>query len=193
MPFKLPYLLLTLSTIFCLFSCNEKRSSGSGIQELDTISFSELSRKSYAYLNEQQKIADSIYKISSYQNWYFDQVSGELTFSDSGTKKIIIDYEDVGSLSFKSNTWLWSWDNTSVENKIKSEIVSVRDYGIKRKFSKLKDPKWKADEYDSWEMAAISAYLLKARGAYRVPSKDSSLLIFMIYKNIKWADSLNVH
>jgi hypothetical protein len=140
-------------------------------------------------LNEQQEISDSLYKISTYQNWYYDQITGELTFSDSNVKKLVIDYEEVGSLSFKSNTWLWAWDNPNVEQKVKSEIRKTKDFGVKRRFGKLTNGKWKADEFDSWEMTAIASYLLKAKGAYRVPSKDSLLYIFMIYKNIKWADS----
>lgn len=192
MTFKQPYLLIVFISFF-FFSCNEKKEYNLNNSELDTISFVELSIKSYEYLNEQQKFSDSLYKISSYENWFFDQTKGELTFSDSGIKKLIIDYEDVGSLSFKSNTWLWSWDNPTVEQKIKSQLSLVKDYGIRRNFRRLKIPKWQADEYDSWEMTAISAYLLKAKGAYRVPSKDSSLRIFMIYKNIRWADSLKSH
>lgn len=161
--------------------------------ELDTISFSSLSQKSYDYLNEQQIISDSLYDISGYQNWFYDQNTGELTFSDSGIKKLIIDYEEVGSLSFKSNTWLWYWGNPHLEQKIKSEIGTVREFGIRRDFEKLINAKWNADVYDGWEMTAIASYLMKAKGAYRVPSKDSLLLSFMIYKNIRWADSLNMH
>ena len=168
---------------------NSGRTSGLTTTESDTISFKDLSKKAYDYLNKQQDTCNSVYKIGDYQDWYYDQYTGELTFSDDGVKKIIVDYEEVGSLSFKSNTWLWSWGNPNLEKKIKSEIVKVRDIGRKRGFEKLTDPKWTADEYDGWEMTAIAAYLLKAKGAYRVPSDDSMLYSFMIYKNIRWVDT----
>ncbi|WP_301929534.1 DUF6882 domain-containing protein [Ferruginibacter sp.] len=160
--------------------------------ELDTISFENLSKKAYEYLNKQQDICTNVYKIGGYQDWYYDQFTGELTFSDKGIKKFIIDYEEVGSLSLKSNTWLWAWENPNLEEKIKSKIGLVRDYGQRRQFEKLINPKWTADQFDGWEMTAIAAYLMKAKGAYRVPSKDSLLYSFMIYKTIRWVDSTKI-
>ncbi|MBO9659736.1 MAG: hypothetical protein J7527_13020, partial [Chitinophagaceae bacterium] len=117
--------------------------------------------------------------------------AGELTFSKNKIKKLIIDYENVGSVSFKSNTWLWAWDNPHLEEKIKSEITMVKRYGETRNFEKLITPKWTADEYDGWEMTAIGAYLMQAKGAYRVPSSDGSLYSFMLFKEIRWADGVN--
>ncbi|HEY6505994.1 MAG TPA: hypothetical protein VIZ28_18595 [Chitinophagaceae bacterium] len=186
------------STIFFLFvtltfvlSCRNisTKAMVEGKPELDTILFETLSKRSYEYLFKQQDTCNSIYRIEDYQHWYYDQYTGELTFSDNDTTKLIIDYEEVGSLSFKSNTWLWAWENPHLEEKIKSKIGLVRDYGIKRGFEKLKNPKWTADEYDSWEMTAIAAYLMNAKGAYRVPSKDSTLYSFMIFKSIRLPDS----
>ena len=160
--------------------------------ELDTISFENLSKNAYEYLNKQQDICTNVYKIGGYQDWYYDQLTGQLTFSDNGIKKFIIDYEEVGSLSLKSNTWLWAWENPNLEEKIKSKIGLVRDYGQRRQFEKLINPKWTADQFDGWEMTAIAAYLMKAKGAYRVPSEDSLLYSFMIYKTIRWADSTKI-
>jgi hypothetical protein len=160
-----------------------------GITELDTISFDNLSEKAYEYLDVQQQITEDSFKIGSYENWYYDQNTGELSFSDSNVKKVIIDYEEVGSFSSVSNTWLWSWANLDLEYKIRSQIGQVKKYGKSRGFDKLTNYKWKADQYDGWEMTAIAAYLMKAKGAYRIPSRDSSLFSFLIYKNIRWADS----
>lgn len=68
------------------------------LTELDTISFEQLSKKAYEYLNKQQEICNTVYKIGTYQNWYYDQLTGELTFSDNGVKKLIVEYEEVGSV-----------------------------------------------------------------------------------------------
>lgn len=180
-----------LMGLFSLFGCGDKsrNTSNKRLLPLDTISFDDLSKKAYECLNKHQDTCNTVYKIGDYPNWYYDQTTGELTFSDNGNKKIIIDYEEVGSLSFKSNTWLWAWANPHLEQKVKSEICKVRDYGQKRNFKRLTNSKWKADEYDGWEMTAIAAYLMKAKGAYRVPSSDSMLYSFMIYKNVRWADT----
>lgn len=185
------FVAFAIILIFSLFGCEDKSNNAVNkrTSELDTISFDELSDKAYEYLRRQQDTCNTVYKIGNYQNWFYDQTTGELTFSDNGIKKVIVDYEEVGSLSFKSNTWLWAWANPHLEEKIKSEIGTVRDYGRKRDFEKLTNSKWAADEYDGWEMTAIASYLMKAQGAYRAPTSDSMLYSFFIYKNIRWADT----
>lgn len=149
----------------------------------------DLSTEAYRYLNEQQEICKTTYKLLEYQNWYYDQPTGKLTFSDDGITKLVIDYEEVGSVSQKTNTWLWSWANPHVEDKVKTEITLVRDFGIKCDLPKLVTAKWDANETDGWEMTAIAAFLLKAKGAYRVPNKENDLFSFMIFKEINWADN----
>lgn len=173
--------------LFSFLSCNENKQK-EPLRELDTISFQNLSTKAYDYLNKQQQICQDSFKISSYKDWYYDQLTGELTFSDDGVKKLIIDYEEVGSVSEETNTFLWAWANPHLEEKVKSVIGKVKDYGEKREFEKLINHKWKADQYDGWEMTAIASYLLQTKGAYRVPSRNKKLFSFMIFKSICWAD-----
>jgi hypothetical protein len=64
----------------------------------------------------------------------------------------------------------------------------VKKFGLKRGFERLINPKWTANQYDGWEMAAISSFLLKAKGAYRVPSNDNNLFSFMVFKKIRLTD-----
>jgi hypothetical protein len=182
-------IIILLTAILTNCTPTEKRNK-SMTTELDTISYNDLLDKSYDYLTEQQDICRDKYKLSTYQNWFYDQETGELTFSDNGIKKLIIKYEDVGSVSLKSNTWLWSWANETTEDIVKSQIGLVKEFGEKRQFEKLTSKQWTAEEVDGWEMTSISAYLLKAKGAYRVKTNNDSLFQFMIFKEIIWADSL---
>ena len=181
--------------LFPLFGCGDKFSKHSKkeLSELDTISFESLSKKSYDYLYLQQDICKDVYKINSYQNWYYDQTTGKLTFSDNGVVKLIIDYEEIGSVSLETKTWLWAWDNPHIEENVKQQIATIKDYGLKRNFSKLVNAKWTADEIDGWEMTAIATYLLKAKGVYRVPVNDGKLLSFMLFKKITWADTTHLN
>jgi len=188
--------LLTLAMgLFSLFGCGDKssRHSKKELSELASISFERLLKKSYDYLYKQQDICKDIYKISSYQNWYYDQTTGKLTFSDDGIVKLIIDYEEVGSVSLETKTWLWAWDNPHIEENVKQQITTIKDYGLKRNFSKLVKAKWTADEVDGWEMTAIATYLLKAKGVYRVPVNNGKLLSFMLFKKITWADTTHLN
>ena len=149
-----------------------------------TSEFEILRKESYNYLIEQQKIIEDAYGIHKYEDWFYDQETGILTFSNAETKDKIVEiqYEEVGSISKISQTWLWSWANPHIEPKVKMEIEIVKNYGKENDLESLTKSKWFADEYDAWEMTAISAYLMKAKGAYRFPLENT--FSFVIYKEI---------
>lgn len=160
---------------------------------MDAVSFNDLSKTAYDYLNKQQEICHAVYKMEMYQNWFYDQVTGKLIFHDNGLKKLVVDYEVVGSVSEMTNTFLWAWANPNLEEKVRSKMIKVREYGEKRGFKKLIDSMWTADQYDGWEMTAISAYLLEAKGAYRIPVDDGKLFMYMIFKNIRWRGKMHTN
>ena len=149
-----------------------------------SLEFDKLSKKAYEYLIEQQKIIEETYGIHNYENWFYEQETGILTFSNNETDEKIVEikYEEVGSISNISETWLWSWANPHLDLKIKTEIESVKKYGIKNDLDFLTKSKWFGDEYDAWEMTAISAFLMQAKGAYKLPLENT--LSFVIYKEI---------
>jgi hypothetical protein len=181
-------IIITMSIFSFFKKKSEEKSIIENVQEenlitpKDTKEFEELSKISYEYLKKQQEEVEEKYGIEKYENWFYDQEKGTLSFSDKGIDKIIIKYEEVGSISKISNTWLWSWANPHLDYKIKTDINLVKEYGEKQKLEKLIKRKWNADEYDGWEMTAISAYLMRAKGAYRVPTEKT--FSFMIYKEI---------
>jgi hypothetical protein len=145
--------------------------------------FEKLSKLAYEYLFEQQKIVEEKYGIHQYEDWFYDQETGILTFSNQDGKLIDINYLEVGTISKITETWLWSWANPHLEKIITKDIEIVKDFGERNSFESLSKRKWIADEYDAWEMTAISAYLLKAKGAYRILTEN--VLSFLIYKEIK--------
>jgi hypothetical protein len=181
-------IIITMSIFSFFKKKSEQKSIIENVQEenlitpKDTKEFEELSKISYEYLKKQQEEVEEKYGIEKYENWFYDQEKGTLSFSDKGIDKIIIKYEEVGSISKTSNTWLWSWANPHLDYKIKTDVNLVKEYGEKQKLEKLIKRKWNADEYDGWEMTAISAYLMRAKGAYRVPTEKT--FSFMIYKEI---------
>lgn len=145
-----------------------------------------LKDQGYKYLNEQQDILRKQYDLGSYEKWFYDQEKGEITFSTSGVVKLRIKYEEVGSISKISDTWLWGWANPNLHPKVNQRIKQIRDYGKDNHLEKLEKRKWYAEEVDGWEMTAISAYLLKAKGAYRVPTeKTYSFMLFMEIEDLR--------
>jgi hypothetical protein len=151
-------------------------------------SFDQLSKAAYEYLNSQQQICEDKYLLSKHESWFYDQETGLITFSNFGKTYLEIKYEAVGTFSLKSNTWLWSWANPTTWPNTSSEILSVKDYGKEFHFDKLYNEKWEADIYDAWEMTAISAFVLHAKGAYRAPNNDEDIFSFKVFKEIKVLD-----
>lgn len=144
--------------------------------------FDEFSQVAYDYLIEQQEIIKKKYNIHQYENWFYDQETGILTFSNNQDNIVEFYYEEVGSISKISNTWLWSWANPHLEEKIKTDINAVKIFGENNNYQLLTKRKWLADDYDGWEMTAVSAYLLKAIGAYRIPLENT--FTFVVYKEV---------
>jgi hypothetical protein len=114
----------------------------------------------------------------------YEQETGKMIFSNEGELiKVVADYQIVGSLSGQSKTWLWSWDNPYLLENTAKDIYEVRDFGEKNNLDRLTSPKWDATEKDAWDMTAITAKLLKAKGAYSFSSDD--IRVFIIFKEIK--------
>lgn len=125
----------------------------------------------------QQKFKDD-YDVDWYDNWFYNQTTGLLTFS-TGDVELNFRYFNVGSFSQKSNTWKWSWDNNSILENVKNQTSTVKEFGENAAFSKLTTGCFPSDEYEAWEFVAIAATLTKGIGVYR-PLNDNQLQIFLV-------------
>jgi len=148
-------------------------------------SWEDLVKASVDYLEAQQKKMVADFALSKHEEWNMDGDKGELVFSSKGVTAVVATFQEIGTVSKISNTWLWSWANSSVPPQVTVAAQQVRRHGQKHGFSKLVDRKWDADEADGWEMAAVAAYLLKAKGAYRAPYDNGAA--FVIITDIRWA------
>lgn len=143
--------------------------------------------ESHNYLTKHQEILSDEYKLGEHERWDWDQETGSLIFSNDGVKAVIAKVQFVGSISTSSDTWLWSWANDTILDKVKDKIHIVREYGKENGFDALTIDKWKADEVDGWEMTSITAQLLNAKGAYRTPDKNG--FTYMVITDIAWANN----
>jgi hypothetical protein len=132
-----------------------------------------------------QELLDTQFSLSQHKRWDYDQETGLLTFSNDGVPAVIADIEMIGSLSTVSETWLWSWANFSLLANVRARITAVREFGEDKRFPHLTIPKWQADEVLGWEVSAIAAHVLGAKGVYRVPS--GSGFLFMALTDIRFA------
>lgn len=132
-----------------------------------------------------QKALESQFNLSQHKRWDYDQETGLLTFSNDGIPSVIADIAIIGSISSISDTWLWSWANFSLLPGVTAPLQAARELGEQKGFPRLTIPKWPADQVDGWEMSAIAAQILDAKGVYRVPTDNGFL--FMAMMDIRFA------
>ena len=143
-----------------------------------------LIRDATAYLQKRQAHLDQHYGLGRFERYDWDQDTRRIVFSNEGqAQRLVADIVFVGSVSKRSNTWLWSWANPSVDKGLSAPLRKVRDFGAKESLKKLQQAKWSADEVDGWEMTSISAYVLKAEGAYR--TGDENGFTYMLLFNVR--------
>lgn len=145
-----------------------------------------LIEKSYEQLRAQQDILEEVFDLSKHERWDFDQDTGELIFSNNGKATVVAKFQFVGSFSTESETWLWSWGNSSIEEELYEELRVVYEYGESKGFDKLTEEKWPAEEVDGWEMAAVTNHLIGGKGVYRPPfGKGYSFMVITSIKRVQ--------
>lgn len=126
-------------------------------------------------------IQDKFYKeysINDYTKWFYNQSTGLMTFS-SEEREVNFRYFSVGSFSTKTNTWKWSWDNSSTMDNVKEQIESVKEFGIKYNYPKLAGGYFESNEVEAWEFAAIALKVAGGIGVYR-PVDENLQLYFVV-------------
>ena len=151
---------------------------------MNQLQYLELLEESRIYLDTQQVECDQAFRLNQFNRMDYEQETGRMIFSDVGViPRVVADYQIVGSLSGRTNTWLWAWDNPYLLENTIQDIWEVKKFGDENDIEKLISPKWKATEQDAWDMTAIAANRLKARGVYSFLSDD--IRVFAIFKRIK--------
>lgn len=151
---------------------------------MNKIQYQEFLEKSRQYLEAMQSGCEQKYHLSQFDRMDYEQETGTMIFSSTGRlNRVLVEYQIVGSLSERSNTWLWSWDNPYLLENTYRDIWKVKDFGEKNEIEKLCTPKWEASVREAWDMTAVAAKLLKARGSYSFMSDD--IRVFIIFKFMK--------
>jgi hypothetical protein len=147
--------------------------------------FEALLDESQDYLTRCREALTAEFQIDRWPRWDWSQDTSQLIFSDAGLPKVIANIEFVGTISTKSDTWLWAWANDSLDLNVTQLIARVRTYGKTHGIDQLATDNWHAHEADGWEMTSIAAYLLNAKGAYRTPYDHGFL--YMVITAVQWA------
>ena len=149
------------------------------LNDTELEAWQEFLRHCHEELSVKQEDLKREYSLTRHKRWDWDQERAELVFSNDGIPAVVATIEFVGSVSTKSNTWLWSWANPSTEESVRSRIVAVYEFGEAHGYPKLTVPKWSAEEADGWDMAAVAAHVLNAAGVYRTPGETGFTFLLL--------------
>ena len=138
------------------------------------------------YLDAQLETNRRVFRIDSPPRYDWSQGTGELVFSDGGVPKLIATTQVVGDFSGTSKTWLWAWANDSIDKKLAVGAERVRRYGKVHGMGRLTRARWPTTLDDGWCLTAITALLLHAKGAYRMPDENGGAL-YLVFTDIRWA------
>lgn len=154
-------------------------------KEMSFEEFERLTQESRTWLEGQQEQWSNEFGMGDYERFDLHPQSGELVFSNSGVPKVIATIQFAGSLSTKSNTWLWSWANDSMPAQAKQDILKVKAWGEQRGAFPLTNRGFEADDTLCYSLTAICAKLLDARGVYRAPGPD--VYAYLVVTDVRWA------
>jgi hypothetical protein len=149
---------------------------------VDPEKFSTFLHEAVHHLRDLNQKCEEEFRISSWPRWDYDLDRGTLTFSQDGQTKVLASIQVVGSTSLSSGTWLWSWANQYFPLCVTQEVEKVRAFGELENLPGLTQAKRPADEHLGWEMTAMAAKLLGAKGAYRCPGENGS--VYVIYSSV---------
>ena len=152
--------------------------------------FRDLVTRAHAYTTARQEVLRNQFRLGTWPRWDWSQDDRRIVFSADGVPNVIADIQFVGTISTETGTWLWAWSNPHLDPGTWRDILEVRRFGTTYDIAQLTTPKWAADEVDGWEMTSISAYVLRAEGAYRTP-RDEGGFTYMILTSIAWADGVS--
>ena len=129
---------------------------------LQKISIEELKLKTDAH--------QSVLGLDRIKRWDLNQDDGQLVFSLADGLKARTPAQIIGTYNTDDHTWLWAWDNPSIEDKLKTDALRLRKYGEEHHVDRLTQRKWAGTEDDAWAMVALAVKLCGEQGGYRGPA-----------------------
>jgi hypothetical protein len=168
-------LLILFITVVALGGCK-----GEGGQVGDEKS-RELFASSMKELTEMTAAHEKLFQISR-ANWDLDQDAGTITFTSPDGTVATAPAQIVGTFNKADDTWLWAWDNPSIDEKLTANARLAKDFGGGHGPAQLIQRKFKSTEDKCWEYAAVTCKLGNHKGVYRGPADDT--LVFITFGDV---------
>ena len=124
---------------------------------------------------------DGMWQISQ-AAWSVNQDEGLITFDSPTGIRATAPVQVVGSYDTQDSTWLWGWDNPSLEEPLTQHARKVQAYGHEQGIEIFTKPKFVCPEDQCWELAAFACMLCEAQGVYRGPAGTAR--VFMTFGSV---------
>lgn len=114
--------------------------------------------------------------------WSVDQDAGTITFNSPKGMVATAPVQIIGSYDTRDRSWLWGWDNPSLQGPLTRDARLVRDFGRRKGYDLLTTSRLICPEERCWELTALACLLTKAQGAYRGPA--GTTYVFMTFGQV---------
>ena len=92
-----------------------------------------------------------------------DQDEGILRFTFANGLIVEALAQIIGTFNSLNSTWMWGWNNPSIDEPLKADALKVRRYGEQHQIARLTTPQWQAEETNAWDMVALAARLCNSQ------------------------------
>lgn len=131
----------------------------------------------------------SEFRLDEWPRYDYGVDAGTLIFSENGVARVLAEIQVVGTTSFKAGDWLWAWANSNWPPGCITDAQRVKSFGEENGICELThDSISEAGDLNAlgWALAAVTARITNAVGAYRPPREEGGGL-YLIYKSMVWA------
>jgi len=136
---------------------------------------------------EELKIKTEAHKVwgfGKFDRWDLDQDVGDLIFSNADGTRAVCPAQIIGSYNAEDHTWLWSWGNSSINEKLTKDAQKLKAYGEEHHIERLTTRKWVGTKDDAWAMAALAVKICNEQGAY-APSISEQTTGFIVFGEVR--------
>jgi len=124
------------------------------------------------------------FNIGKWERYDYDVDRGTIIFSHEGRPRVSGDIQVVGTTATNPGNWLWAWANDWWPETVCEYAHAAKAFGEMNKISQLTTAYLSSDSLVElgWELSAVTARIVGAMGAYRVPSENGYL--FLLYRKL---------
>ena len=137
-------------------------------------------------LSDLNEKCENGFRLADWPRWSYDLETASLLFTRDGIPRVIAEIQLVGATSADGATWRWGWADADVPRKSIERMAEAREFGNRERIAQLTSEELPDDPYLGWEMTAVAARILHAKGAYRCPRPGGGVYYF-VYLAIAFA------